>query len=527
MSSSKSKDLTQGNPLKLLSAFVLPMLIGNIVQQLYSMADSIIIGRFVGKGPFAAIGATMPVLSVMIVVIIGFTMGIAITTARSVGAGDTERVRNFGISFAEPVLKLLKTPADILKDARTYLVYNFATCIGPIAYNMFSNILRSAGDSRTPLNALIISSVLNILLDLLFVLAFHWDVAGVALATGISQIISAVYCILVIRNKNEQYWCRRVNVRFHGRIILDILKYGMPVAASNLFTSLGAVFIQSLINGYGTTVVAGYTAANKLDQLALSSVLSVGNAASTFAGQNTGAGKLHRVRDGVRSAWTIGTVVSVVFGLALYFGGSYLVRLFISGDETETINVAVTFFKTVAPFYLLSCGMQIYLNTMRGMGEVVVPMAGSLTELVSKIAAAFLLSRALRYQTLWYAWPVGWLVAFLVWAFIGGSMGSMALIFAGFCLGFCNAPSRVGWAMAVRKVFGNGDYSKLWSYAATGSSIVGGFSTSIMGWTYDALGTYVPTFYAGIVVIVVIIICAFAASSYVGKYEWEEIAPTK
>ena len=169
MSSSKSKDLTQGNPLKLLSAFVLPMLIGNIVQQLYSMADSIIIGRFVGKGPFAAIGATMPVLSVMIVVIIGFTMGIAITTARSVGAGDTERVRNivgsafliavtlalalmvFGISFAEPVLKLLKTPADILKDAR----------------------LRSAGDSRTPLNALIISSVLNILLDLLFVLAFH------------------------------------------------------------------------------------------------------------------------------------------------------------------------------------------------------------------------------------------------------------------------------------------------------------------------------------------------------------------
>ncbi len=432
MSSSKSKDLTQGNPLKLLSAFVLPMLIGNIVQQLYSMADSIIIGRFVGKGPFAAIGATMPVLSVMIVVIIGFTMGIAITTARSVGAGDTERVRNivgsafliavtlalalmvFGISFAEPVLKLLKTPADILKDARTYLVYNFATCIGPIAYNMFSNILRSAGDSRTPLNALIISSVLNILLDLLFVLAFHWDVAGVALATGISQIVSAVYCILVIRNKNEQYWCRRVNVRFHGRIILDILKYGMPVAASNLFTSLGAVFIQSLINGYGTTVVAGYTAANKLDQLALSSVLSVGNAASTFAGQNTGAGKLHRVREGVRSAWTIGIVVSVVFGLALYFGGSYLVRLFISGDETETINVAVTFFKTVAPFYLLSCGMQIYLNTMRGMGEVVIPMAGSLTELVSKIAAAFLLSRAFRYQTLWFAWPVGWLVAFLV-----------------------------------------------------------------------------------------------------------------
>ena len=152
--------------------------------------------------------------------------------------------------------------------------------------------------------------------------------------------------------------------------------------------------------------------------------------------------------------------------------------------------------------------------------------AAALGNLISKLAMGAMIDKFKLGVTFCVFCGV-WLIAFLVWAFIGGSMGSMALIFAGFCLGFCNAPSRVGWAMAVRKVFGNGDYSKLWSYAATGSSIVGGFSTSIMGWTYDALGTYVPTFYAGIVVIVVIIICAFAASSYVGKYEWEEIAPTK
>ena len=352
MAKARNIDLTKGSPLKLLSTFVVPMLIGNIVQQLYSMADSIIIGRFVGKGPFAAIGATMPVLSVMIVVIIGFNVGTSITTARSVGAGDTEKVRNIvantflvacvlavalvtlGISLAGPILKLLRTPDDIHQDARTYLVFNFATCIGPIAYNMFSGILRSFGDSRTPLWALIISSVLNIVLDLLFVLAFHWGVAGVAVATGISQILSAIFCIWMIRSRYRQYWCRRTNLHFHRDITRDILKYGMPVAASNLFASLSSVFIQSLINGYGTTVVAGYTAANKLDQLALSSIMSVGNAASTYAGQNIGAGKTDRVKQGIRACWILGIAISLVFGLLLFFFGSFFVQLFISGKES-------------------------------------------------------------------------------------------------------------------------------------------------------------------------------------------------
>ena len=434
MARSTNKDLTQGKPLKLLAAFVVPMLIGNVVQQLYSMADSIIIGRFVGKGPFAAIGATMPVLNIMIVVIIGFTVGISITTAMSVGAGDTERVRNIvvtafflsitlsialmslAIPFTRPVLRLLKTPEDILDDSVTYLICNFATCIGPIAYNEFSNILRSTGNSRTPLYALIISSVLNILLDLLFVLVFHWGVAGVAIATGISQILSAIYCIFVLRYQNQQYWSRRRNIRFHKHIVLDILKYGMPVAASNLFASIGGVFIQSVINGYGTTVVAGYTAANKIDQLALSSIISVGNASSTFAGQNIGAGKEDRVKEGVRSAWILGFAISLVFGVLLFFFGNFMVQLFISSKETETIRVAAGFFRIVSPFYLIGCGMRIYMDTMRGMGEVIIPMAGSLTELAAKVAAAFLLSMVAGYEILWFAWPIGWIAAFLLLA---------------------------------------------------------------------------------------------------------------
>ena len=429
--SKSNKDLTHGNPLKLLTAFYLPMLIGNIVQQFYSMADSIIIGQFVGQGPFAAIGATMPVLNIMIVVIIGFTMGISICTARYVGAKDTEKVRDIvgttfliasvlasalmvlGILFAKPVLQLIHTPEDILEDARIYLVFNFATCIGPIAYNMFSNILRSTGDSRNPLAALIISSVLNILLDLLFVIVFHWGVAGVAIATGISQIISAIYCIWVLCYKSNEYWCRRKNLGFHKDIVRDILKFGMPVAASRLFTSLGAVYIQSLINSFGSTVVAGYTAASKLDQLGLYSLISIGSAISTYSGQNIGARRPDRVKQGIRASWILCIAASAVFGGLLFFGGGYLVRLFIAGDQTETISIAVSFLRVVAPFYLIGGGMYIYMEAMRGLGEVVIPMAGSFTELIAKVAAAFVLSRQLSYQKLWFAWPIGWILSFV------------------------------------------------------------------------------------------------------------------
>ena len=176
------------------------------------------------------------------------------------------------------------------------------------------------------------------------------------------------------------------------------------------------VVVAGTTAGAGTTVVAGYTAANKLDQLALYGIISVGNASSTFAGQNIGAGKPERVKEGVRCAWIIGAVVCLVFGIILFFFGGFAVQLFVSGKETETIRVAVGFFKIVSPFYIIGCGMRIYMDTMRGMGEVVIPMAGSLTELAGKVAAAFVLSMAAGYEKLWFAWPIGWIAAFILLA---------------------------------------------------------------------------------------------------------------
>ena len=439
------RDMTQGNPTKLIAAFALPMLIGSIFQQMYSMVDSIIVGKFVSVDAFAAVGATGSVLYMMIAVIIGFTVGLAVTTSQFVGAKDDNKVRDavgmaliisvclsatlavLGNIFAGSILRLLDTPDEIFADARTYLMINFASSIGPISYNMFSQIIRASGDSRNPLIALIISSVMNIVLDLVFVLVFDMGVGGVALATGISQFISALYCIAVIRKKLPQYWCRRENIRFHGHIFRRICKIGIPMAIQSLFTSFGSMFVQRIVNGLGAVAVAGYTAAIKLNDLALQGVSSLGEALSVYSGQNTGAQKPERVRMGVKSGLMLGLALSLVFTLIVWFAGPYMVRLFVDTSEAgiqDVIDIAVEFLHRVSPFYIIGCVMYIFTNTLRGMGRVTVPTAASFVELGMKTLAAFVFSRFFTRSEIWFAWPVGYasavvlLVVYYVYAVV-------------------------------------------------------------------------------------------------------------
>ena len=427
-----NRDLTQGNPTKLIAMFALPMLIGSIFQQLYSMVDSMIVGKFVSVDAFAAVGATSSVLYMMIAVIIGFTVGIAVTTSQFVGAQDDESVRDavgfallvsvclsallavLGNIFAGAVLRLLKTPPEIFADARTYLMINFSSSIGPISYNMFSQIIRASGDSRNPLIALIISSLTNIMLDLVFVLAFHMGVGGVALATGISQFVSALYCIIVIRTKLPRYWPRRANIRFHSHILVRVCKIGVPMAIQSLFTSFGDMFVQRIVNSLGPIVVAGYTAAIKLNELALQGVMSLGEALSVYSGQNTGARKPERVRMGVRSGLKLGLGLSLAFSLLIWFGGQSLVQLFVSSEDAgadQVIKIAMEFLRRVCPFYFAGCVMYIFSNTLRGMGRVTIPTAASFVELGMKTLAAFAFSKLLTRSEIWFAWPVGYLSA--------------------------------------------------------------------------------------------------------------------
>lgn len=425
-------DMTQGDPLRLLVSFTLPMLLGNIFQQFYSMVDSIVVGRFVGVEAFAAIGATGSVLFLMISLIIGFTVGISVVTAQYFGGKREDMLKKtaatatvvaclmamilglVGVSCARPVLQLLQTPENIMEDAVLYLTFNFGTCLAPITYNMASNMLRSCGDSKTPLYALIISSVTNVVLDLVFVIVFHWGVMGVALATAIAQGLSTVFCVIKIYRSIPCMRYTRKELRIYGEVVKNVLRIGIPMSVQNIFMSFGMMAVQGIINPFGSTVVAGYAAANKVDQIGMQPMMAIGNAMSTYAGQNFGAGRMDRIKEGVKKASLMSVVVCGVISLLLIFGGRYLVQLMVSDAEAAVIEVASEYLRIVAFFYILGSLVYIYTNTLRGMGVVVVPMVASFLELGVKVLVAFVLARIFGYHVIWFAWPTAWAASCLL-----------------------------------------------------------------------------------------------------------------
>ncbi len=426
--------MTEGRPLKLLLAFTVPMILGNVFQQFYSMVDAVVVGRFVSKEALASIGATSAILYLMISFIIGFTVGTSLVTAQFAGARDEAGLKKTfatgtwisiiaaviltvgGNLLARPALHLLGTPADIIADAELYLRFNFSTCIAPIVYNMIAQFLRALGDSKTPLYALVISSLTNIVLDLAFVLLFDMGVAGVALATAIAQVCSAVFCLWRVARHFPETLPRRDGWRPDGQIVGRVLKYGIPMSVQNIFVSFGMMTIQGMINSFGTNVVAGYTAANKVDQIALQFMNSIGSAMSTYAGQNYGAKKPERIFSGLRAGLLLTLGTGAFLTLVMVFLGKYIVRLFMDASEAEAIAVAVQYLTVVAVFYVL-CGVgYVYSNLLRGIGRVVVPTAASFVELGAKILAAWLLSGLLGSAGIWYAWPASWIVTALLLA---------------------------------------------------------------------------------------------------------------
>ena len=429
----KSIKMTEGNPLKLMIAFALPMILGNIFQQLYSMVDAMVVGRFVSTQALASVGATSSILFLMISFIVGFTMGTSIVTSHYAGAEDKLGLRStfatgawisaiayvviciLGNLLAGPALRMLGTPEDIIADAELYIRINFTASIAPITYNMIAQFLRAMGDSKSPLYALIISSITNIVLDLLFVIAFDMGIAGVALATAIAQVCSTCFCLWrAFRNFRDVIPQKSEWKKPNGEIVKRILKFGLPMSIQQVFTSFGMMAIQGIINSFGSGVVAGYTAANKVDQIALQFMNSIGAAMSTYAGQNYGAKKGERIFSGLKSALILTVAAGLFLSLAMIFAGRYLVLLFMESTEVEAIGVATTYLTTVAIFYVL-CGVSyVYSNLLRGVGKVTIPTAASFVELGVKILVAFVLSSAFGHAGIWYAWPASWAVTCLL-----------------------------------------------------------------------------------------------------------------
>lgn len=421
-------DMTRGNPTKLLVMFAIPMMIGGVFQLMYNMVDTIVLGRFVGAGALASIGATTSTTACFLYFSTGITGAMSIVISQLLGSGDAARIRKavanaiylsvfFGVIIgliaffgARPLMMLLGTPDDIIDGSVLYIRITCGLIIAQIAYNAVASILKAIGDSKTPLYFLILCSFLNIILDLVFVLQFHMDVAGVAWATILSQFISAVLCFVYMHRKYEVLRFTRADMAFDKKINGDYLRYGLPMGATSCFLSVGMFVITGVINSFGSSVVAAYTVGSKVENVAVLLFNQFAFSCSVYTGQNFGAGDKERIYDGTKQAMRLVLGLSVVAAVLMLFFGKYVAMLFLDGGETEILSIACELIRIEAFFYPALGMVWLYNSALRGIGAVKPTIVSSVAELCCKIVISLTLSRVLGATGIWFAAPIGWVL---------------------------------------------------------------------------------------------------------------------
>lgn len=443
------KDLTQGNETKVIINFAIPMLIGNMFQQFYSMVDSIVVGKFVGDQALAAVGTSFPIIFLMISLIMGLTIGTSILVAQYFGAGNREKVRLavdtgyillfwtglaitiIGMLITNPLLRLLAVPDDVFVGASQYLRITFLGMLGMFGYNTISAILRGLGDSKTPLYLLIIATLLNVVLDLVFVVVFGWGVPGVAWATIISQGCSFAGGMWYIHKRNDLVRLNIKGIRFDRDIFKKSLAIGLPTGIQQTMVSLGMMALTRIVNGFGTATIAAFTGASRLDSFASMPAMNLSQAISTFTGQNMGAGKTERVKRGHLSAIIAGAIISAVTGLAVIFFGKELMLLFT--NDMEVARIGARYLTIVGSTYILFSTMFINNGVMRGAGDAFIPMINTVLALwVIRIPAAILFISVFHMGSdgIWWSVPAGWTMGavFSTWYYLGGRWKRKAVI---------------------------------------------------------------------------------------------------
>ena len=431
MANNMTNDMTKGNPLKIFIFFSIPLLIGNIFQQLYSMVDTIIVGRFVGVNALAAVGSTGSLFFLVNGMVLGLTSGFAVLVAQKFGAKDEDGLKKavasnivltlistviitvIALIVKTPLLKMMNTPDNIFGDANTYITIIFAGIITQALYNMAAGILRSLGDSKTPLYFLIVSSVINIILDLVFIINFKMGVAGAAYATNIAQGISAILCLIYSYKKFPVLRIKKEDFKFGTAYISKHLKIGIPMGLQFSVTAIGIVIVQSAINVFGSTVIAAYTASSKVLQLVMQPSTSFGVTIATYAGQNLGAKRFDRIKNGMKIMNKISVVTSLLAGAVLVFLGKYFVMLFIDNPTPEIFKYAQEVFNYSAIFFIPLGFIFVYRNVLQGMGESFVPMMAGVAELVARSIVAFTLPKFIGFTGICLADPVAWIAAAL------------------------------------------------------------------------------------------------------------------
>lgn len=422
-----TKNMTTGQPAKLIVLFTIPLLIGNLFQQFYSMADTLIVGRTIGVNALAAVGCTGSITFFILGFAQGMTSGLSILTAQRFGAGDEEGIRKsaavsilisagvtlllsiVAVPLTRPLLEMLQTPDEIIGDAQKYLNIIFIGMGACVLFNLLSNMIRALGDSRTPLYFLVIACVLNIGLDFLCILGFGMGVEGAAWATILAQLVSGLLCLLYIRKRFPLLRLTRDDFRIKKWEVLVHLKVALPMAFQSSIIAIGSLILQFALNGLGAISVAAYTAAQKIDMLATLPMSSFGTTMATYAAQNFGAQKYARIRKGVFQCSLISVSFAVAMGLVNTFAGYQLVEIFVGNGQKEVLTLAQTYLSINGSMYFVLAMLFIFRFTLQGLGKGLVPTIAGIMELVMRAFAAVVLAGAFGFAGACWANPLAWL----------------------------------------------------------------------------------------------------------------------
>ena len=420
--------MTGGSISKLLIAFAIPLLMGNLFQQLYNTVDSLVVGNFVGKEALAAVGSTTPIINTLVMFFGGVAVGASVIISRYFGAHDDEKLHTaiettmaltfvssilctvLGIYIAPALLRFMDTPEDVLPEAATYLKIYFAGVSGLLIYNMTSGILRAVGDTKRPLYFLILSSIMNIVLDLIFVIYFHMGIAGVAYATIISQFVSSILVLTILTRSTENYRFVWKDLCFNKMMLSQICKVGFPVGLQQAVTSFSNVYVQSYINSFGSSCMAGWSSYVKIDSFLMLPLQSMSQASTTFASQNIGAKNVKRVKDGTKTALLLSSAVIFVLAAILWIFAPQMTALF--NQDPEVIYYGTLFLRLCVFAVVLCCPNQIYAGTLRGAGDAKNPMYIMLFSfVVFRQIYLYLVNRfAYSPYTIGFGYPAGWLL---------------------------------------------------------------------------------------------------------------------
>lgn len=432
--STRITDMTTGKPAGLIFRFALPLMLGNIFQQLYIMVDTMIVGKGVGVHALAALGAVDWLNWMTIGIVTGFTQGFSILFAQRYGASDQNGFRKsiamsvilaggIGVLLtiasliaAMPVLRFLNTPDHIIGMSFSYLQISFSGIIILMAYNLTASILRALGNGRAPLFAMAVAAAVNVVLDLLFVLKFGWGVRGAAIATVIAQLCSFLICFYTLRQMSELR-IKREDWKSDKGLLKRLLGLGAPIAMQNAIIAVGGMVVQFVVNGFGLIFIAGFTATNKLYGLLEIAATSFGFSVSTYTAQNFGAAKYERIREGIKKAVLMAILTSIIIGLAMLLFGETIVGWFASGKPEEVeqvVQVAYRYLKIMSVLLFILYLLHVYRAALQGLGNTIIPMISGFVELVMRVGVALILPIYIQENGIFYAEVVAWTGAELI-----------------------------------------------------------------------------------------------------------------